>query len=67
MTIREVVALLRQRETDLLERSNAKMASIGSVSRREETEEQLKVRCSAQGDWEAAKVLRDTIEEIERG
>ena len=65
MDAETIVVLLRQRATELKQRANAKVSSIGSVSEEEETKEQRKVRASAQGDWEAAEALSAVIAEIE--
>jgi hypothetical protein len=65
MTAEEIVALLRDRAAELEQQANAKMASVGVVSRENETEGQRKVRDSAECDWYAAGVLARLIEEIE--
>lgn len=64
MTAEQIVARLRERAAELEQQANAKMASIGVVSKEEETEEQRKVRDSAECDWHAAGVLARLIEEI---
>jgi hypothetical protein len=65
MTAERILALLDERATELKERANAKVNSIGLVGEAEETTEQRKVRASAQGDWEAAEALLAVMGEIE--
>jgi hypothetical protein len=57
MTAEEIVTLLRER--------SAKMASIGVVDKKQETDDQRKVRASAQSDFDVAAALARLIEEIE--
>jgi BMFP domain-containing protein YqiC len=65
MTAEEIVALLRDCAAELQQQANTKMASLGVVSREEETKGQRKVRDSAEHDWYAAGILTRLIEEIE--
>jgi hypothetical protein len=66
MTAESILALLRERISELRERSKGRMRSIHPVITGEETDEQRKVVNSAQADYEAAEVLSALIEEIER-
>jgi len=50
MTAEEIVALLRDRAAELEQQANAKMASVGVVSKEKETEGQRRVRDSAECD-----------------
>jgi len=61
-----ILELVGERATELKQRADAKVASIGFVSQAEETAEQRKIRSSAQGDWEAAQALLAVIGEIEQ-
>ena len=65
MTSERILALLNARASELKDRANAKVASIGPVSEDDETKEQRRIRASAQGDWEAAEALSSVIAEIE--
>ena len=65
MTAERILALLNARASELKDRANAKVASIGPVSEDDETKEQRRIRASAQGDWEAAEALSSVIAEIE--
>ena len=67
MTPETILELPGDRATELRQRADAKVASIGLVSEAEETAEQRKIRASAQGDWEAAQALWAVIGEIEKG
>ena len=66
MTAESILALFRERTTELRERAKARMNSIYPVIAGKETDEQRKVVNSAQADYEAAEVLSALIEEIER-
>ena len=66
MTAEEILALLRERATELHQRANVKVDTIRRVGESDETADERKIRASAQADWEAAKVLSALIEEIER-
>ena len=65
MTAEEIVTLLRKRTAELHKRASAKMASIGVVDKKQETDDQRKVRASAQSDFDVAAALARLLEEIE--
>jgi hypothetical protein len=64
ITAEKIVSLLRERAAELEQQANAKIASIGVVSKEKETEDQRKIRDSADRDWHAAGVLVRLVEEI---
>jgi hypothetical protein len=65
MTPEMILALLRDRATELNQRADAKVASLGVVNEAEETTEQRKIRASAQGDWQASQELLAVMAKIE--
>jgi hypothetical protein len=67
MNTEDTLALLRTRAGELRQRANQKVSSIGIVSKETQTEEQGKVRGSAQSDWDTADELLTLIKQIERG
>jgi hypothetical protein len=66
MNTAAILALLRTRSEELQSRANAKIDSIGNVSKETETEKQREVRFSAQWDFGAAAEINGLIAEIEQ-
>jgi hypothetical protein len=66
MGTQAILELLRSRSEELKSRANAKIDSIGKVSKENETEKQREVRFSAQGDFGAAEEIAGLIVEIEQ-
>ena len=64
MTADNILALLRGRAVDLKQQCEAKMSSIG-IANKAETEEQRRIRNSAQSDFDASAELYRLIAQIE--
>ena len=66
MNTENILALLRRRAEELKQQCDAKMNSIGLVSKSAETEEQRTIRSSAQSDFDISAELRRLIAQIEQ-
>ena len=65
MTTGETLTLIRDRAAELRQQCEAKMSSIGVVSKAFETEEQLRIRTSAQSDFDTSDELHRLVAQIE--
>ena len=66
MGTQEIIALVRARAAELVERGKSKGQSLTGVNNEaNETKEQRRVRHSAQCDWDTAAELNTLVEQIE--